>query len=95
MYEASFNLRFTSRKSVIISDDSAVTLNSMDLKLVYGNDTELSKYICTLKCKNTEHEISWEVIKRAQPTAVNNNPVCRLCLKEATVVVYALNKKTV
>ena len=54
---------------------------------------ELSKYICGLKRRDIDHEISWEVIKRAQPIADNNNPVCRLCLKEATAVVYALNKK--
>jgi len=33
------------------------------------------------------------VIKRAQPIADGNNPVCRLCIKEATAVVYALKDK--
>ena len=60
---------------------------------VYENDTELSKYVCGLKRRDIDHEISWEVIKRAQPIADGNSPVCRLCLKEATAVVYALNKK--
>ena len=46
-----------------------------------------------LKRRDIGHEISWEVIKRAQPIADGNSPVCRLCLKEATVVVYVLNKK--
>ena len=31
-----------------------------------------------------------KVIKCAQPTADGNSPVCRLCIKEATAVVYAL-----
>ena len=31
--------------------------------------------------------------KRAQPIADVNNPVCRLCLKESTAVVYALKKE--
>ena len=60
---------------------------------MYENDTELSKYVCSLKRRNIDHETSWEVIKRAQYIADNNNPVCRLSLKEATAVVYALNKK--
>ena len=30
------------------------------------------------------------ILKRAQPTADGNNPVCRLCLKEPTAVMYAL-----
>ena len=46
-----------------------------------------------LKVRVNCGEISWEVIKRAQPIADGNSPVCRLCLKEATAVVYALNKK--
>ena len=33
------------------------------------------------------------MIKRAQPIADGNNPVCRLCLKESTAVVYALKKE--
>ena len=34
----------------------------------------------------------WKVLKRAQTIADGNNPVCRLCLKESTAVVYALKK---
>ena len=60
---------------------------------VYENDPELSKYICSLKRRDIDHEISWEVIKRAQSISDNNNSVCMLCLKEATAVVYALNEK--
>ena len=60
---------------------------------MYENDTELSKYVCSLKRRNIDHETSWEVIKRAHSIADGNKPVCRLCLKDATSVVYALNEK--
>ena len=60
---------------------------------IYKNDTELSMYICSLKRKNIDFKIYWEVIKRAQPIADGNNPVCRLCIKEATAVVDALKDK--
>ena len=60
---------------------------------VYENETELSKYVCGLKRKNIDFKITWEVLKRAQPIADGNNPVCRLCLKESTAVVYALKKE--
>ena len=60
---------------------------------IYENDTELSKYVCELKRNGTDFEISWEVIKRAQPIAEGNSPICRLCLKEAAAVVYALKDK--
>ena len=61
---------------------------------IYDNDTELSKYVCGLKHSSIDFEISWEVIKRAQPIADGNSPICRLCLKEATAVLYALKNKT-
>ena len=32
------------------------------------------------------------MIKRAHPIADGNNPVCRLCIKEATAVFYALKE---
>ena len=60
---------------------------------LYENETELSKYVCDLKRKNIDFRITWELIKRAQPVADGNNPVCRLCLKELTAVVYALKKE--
>ena len=60
---------------------------------IYENDTELSKYVCGLKRSGIDYEISWEVIKRAQPIADGNSPICRLCLKEASAVVYALKDK--
>ena len=60
---------------------------------IYENDTELSKYVCGLKCSGVDYEISWEVIKRAQPIADSNSPICRLCLKETTANVYALKDK--
>ena len=54
---------------------------------------ELSKYVCGLKRNGVDYEISWEVIKRAQPIADGNSPIYRLCLKEATAVVYELKDK--
>ena len=60
---------------------------------MYERDNELLKYICSLKRRDIDHEISTEVITRAQPVADGNNPVCRSCLKEATAVLCALNKK--
>ena len=60
---------------------------------VYENETELSKYVCDLNRRNIDFKITWEVIKRAQPIADGNNPVCRLCLKESTAVVYALKNE--
>ena len=62
---------------------------------VYSNETELSKYVCDLKRKNIVFRITWEMIKRVHPLANGNNPVCRLCLKESTTVVYAIKKKRV
>ena len=56
------------------------------------NDTEVLKYVCTLKRRDIYYELSREVIESAQPIADGNNLVCRLCLKETTAVVYALNK---
>ena len=60
---------------------------------VYKNYTELSKYVCCIKHKNTDFKITWEVFKRAQPIADGNNPVFRLCLKESTAILYALQKE--
>ena len=60
---------------------------------IYENDTELSKYVCGLKRRGVDYEISWEVKKRAQPKADSNSPICRLCLKEATAIVYAVKDK--
>ena len=57
------------------------------------NETELSKYVCGLKRKNKYSKITWEVLKRAQPIADDNNPICRLCLKESTAVINELKKE--
>ena len=46
-----------------------------------------------LKRKNIDFKTTWEVLKRAQPIADGNNPVCRLYLKEPTAVVYKLKKE--
>ena len=51
---------------------------------VYENDIELSKYVCSLKRRNIDHEISWGVIKWAHPIADGKNLLCRLCLKVST-----------
>ena len=40
---------------------------------VYENQTELSKYVCGLKHSGVDNEISWEVIKRAQPIVDGNS----------------------
>ena len=47
-----------------------------------------------LKRSGIDFEISWEVIKRAQPIADGNSPICGPCLKEAAAVVYALKDNT-
>ena len=49
--------------------------------------------VCGLKRSGTDFEISWEVLKTAQPIADGNSPICMLCLKEATAVVYAFKDK--
>ena len=46
-----------------------------------------------LKAEKKDFRTTWEVIKSAQRIADGNNPVCRLCLKESTAVVYALKKR--
>ena len=43
--------------------------------------------------RKIDFKITWEVLKRAQPIADGNKSVCRLCLKELKVVVYALKKE--
>ena len=78
-----------------LSSDSGMPIIKKSIKGgIYENDTELSKYVCGLKHSSIDFEISWEVIKRAQPIADGNSPICRLCLKEATAVLYALKNKT-
>ena len=54
---------------------------------VYENDNEFSKYVCSLKRRDIDHEISLEMIKRTLPIADGNNSGCHLYLKEATAVV--------
>ena len=58
-----------------------------------SNDTEISKYICSLKRKNIDFKTTWEVIKRTQPITNGNNQVCRSCIKELPLFFYALKEK--
>ena len=60
---------------------------------VYLNETEISKYVCSLKHKSIDFTITWEVLKRAEPITDGNDPVCRLCLMELMAVVHALKKE--
>ena len=55
--------------------------------------TQIQNFQISFYFYNIDFKIYWEVIKRAQPIADGNNPVCRLCIKEATAVVYALKDK--
>ena len=48
----------------------------------------IQTYVCGLKRNGVDYKISWEVIKRAQPIADGNRPICRLCLKEATAIMH-------
>ena len=97
VYEATVNsvleTRFTSACVRLSLDEDMPIIKKYFKDLVYESDTELSKYIYSLKRRDIDHEISWEVIKRAQHIADNNNPVCRLCLKETPAVVYALKQR--
>ena len=52
--------------------------------------TELSKYVCGLKEKNIEHEISWNILKKVTKPR-NGNKMCRLCTTEAAMIIK--NKK--
>ena len=88
--QLTLNRSFTSAYAQLSSDSDMIRYFKGG---VDGNETELSKYVCDLKRKSIAFRITWEVIKRAQAIADGNNPVCRLCLKESTAVIYALKKK--
>ena len=48
--------------------------------------TELSKYVCGLKEKNIDHEISWKLVKQvAKPR--NGNKMYILCTTEAAIII--------
>ena len=53
----------------------------------YRNATELSKYIWDLKDSDTEYNIKWAVVKRAQPYN-SVTKFCNLCLTEKYFIVY-------
>ena len=46
--------------------------------------------VCEVKRKKFDFKITREVIRRAQPKADSNNPVCKLVFKKSTSVVYVL-----
>jgi hypothetical protein len=51
----------------------------------HSNDTELSKYIWSLKNRNKEYKISWSIAKKTN----GYNPVtktCSLCLSEKLII---------
>ena len=52
--------------------------------------TELSKYVCELKEKNTNHKITWKIVKQVTKP-MNGNKMCRLCTTEASIIIK--NKK--
>ena len=61
------------------------------------NPTHLSRFVRDLKTKEEDFAIKWSVLRRARPIS-DGGAVCRVCLKEATEIVYAdrrdcLNKR--
>ena len=62
----------------------------------YEKSTELSKYIWKLKDRNEKYDISWKIINRSRSLR-NSDKVCRLCIKEASLIIQAdqqhLNKR--
>ena len=65
--------------------------------LQYKQATELSKYIHKLKSENKKYEITWNIIEReCQPRP--RIETCRLCLKEALLILQAdkncINKRS-
>ena len=65
--------------------------------LQYKQATELSKYIHKLKSENKKYEITWSIIEReCQPRP--RIETCRLCLKEALLILQAdkscINKRS-
>ena len=47
----------------------------------YENETELSKYVCKLKRKNSKFSITWKIISHATTKRRPTNQ-CNLCLEE-------------
>ena len=64
----------------------------------HRNSTELSKFIWKLKDSNTNYNINWSVIDRAQPYSPKTKR-CNLCITEKMHIIYSdsqstLNKRT-
>ena len=64
----------------------------------YANDTELSKYIWSLKDNNEEYNIKWSIASRASPYKCGTRR-CDLCISEKVKIMRAsptnlLNKRS-
>ena len=61
-----------------------------------ANPTLLSGYVRNLKREGKDYTIKWSVVRRATPIK-DGGAVCRLCLREATVIAFSdkncLNKR--
>lgn len=73
--EPKFKFRFNNHTSSFSLDSRA-------------KPTLLAEHVRNLKRANVNHTIEWSIIKRAK-AARNGDAVCRLCLKEATEIVFA------
>lgn len=93
-------------KATVISKNSKkyyIGLSATEFKARYSNhkssfknigkrnSTVLAKYVWELKEKNVDFEIEWEILKRAK-SIKSGDRTCRLCLKEATLIVFADNE---
>ena len=53
-----------------------------------SNATSLSKYVWTLKVKNTDFSVKWEILKRSVPYKCGTR-FCELCLMEKYLILKA------
>ena len=54
------------------------------------DDTELSKYIWTLKENKTKFDLKWKLLKKVK-SIENGGKICRLCLTEAELIINNKN----
>ena len=103
------NVVYEAKVATINTEKTYIGLTSNSFKTRYAthkasflhtekrHQTELSKYIWTLKDKNTPHTITWRIIRRAQPYSPLTNR-CNLCLWEKFYIITAksnnLNSRT-
>jgi len=83
MTGSTFKSRLTSHKTTFKHDR-------------YRNETELSKFIWSLKDKDIRHDVTWEITDRAH-TYKPGNITCNLCLAEKLQILTnnnLLNKKS-